>query len=1721
MQDGLMILGFHSSSPAVVRPTIVSGATASPALLSESVLRAWVHLAKRFFLASSLAVVSASMLAATPPNTAVTNTATANYTIGGTAAVVSGSVTVTTAKRTPASIQFLQYIPQGTGGSLETVATTQCNGQPMPAPNAFTPTATPLDVPGQLRLAPAKEYVKGDALFVKVTDYDQNLDAFVAETIQVKMSSGTNGAIDSETLTLTETGPSTGVFIGYIQSKARTPASPGAANDCQLTILGVNSPVQANYTDALDVVPTVAGSALIDPFGLLFNSISGVGVDGGIVFMMNMATGLPATVYCDDGVTVLPQPITTGSPTVCDPTVAAGSYRFPRAAPGNYRFLIVPPQGFAYPSTVPVASLPPGFVIDGTLAGNGASYGGRFALNLGPDLHIDTPVDPSSGNLQIIKTTAKTIVGEGEFVPYTLSIKNVSTVNALAVMIADQLPLGFRYRAGSARLNAALLANPSISTDGRTLTFNLGNLAASASTELKYVVEVTPQAKAGKAENVAFATGGHRSNTARATILVREDLMRSKTILIGTVYDGACNSEPAKGMPNVRIVLENGATVLTDSNGQWHIDNMIPGTHVVQLDKDSLPKNYAVLDCQPNNRFAGRSDAQFVNVRGGSLWRANFYVQSNAQNTDQSVQATNPSNTASTPVAGKQAPRQLVEKLPYDSDWLAAAQEGPQWLHPQKGFSPALPVIKFAVKHGLNDQVKIKMNGQDVGGYNYDGTQINAKNKVTLSLWSAVPLLDNENQLEITVTSPSGLVVLEEKRSIYYSEAPVKAQLMTAKSKLVADGKTQAIVAVRFLDRNNRPARRGINGEFQLNTPYESATQQETIRQDSLSGSANNKPSFEIADDGIAYIRLAPTTQSGEVVLNFDFGQNKLSASTAQGALSNDQQVRAWLVPGQRDWILVGFAQGTIGYKALSGNVQGAKDAKADDDLFDQNRVAFYAKGTIDSNTLLTIAYDSAKPRSDLGANASLKQAVEPDKFYTLYADATQTYFDAASARKLYLKVERSQFYALFGDFDTGLSVTEFARYNRSFNGIKSEYKGEQFSYTAFAAMTAQAFKKDEIQGNGTSGTYRLSSGQILANSEKIRIETRDRLRSEVLLKTETLVRYIDYNIDYVQGTVFFNKPVSSFDFKLNPITILVEYEAGDSNDEKLTAGGRAAVKMNDAALIGVTAVREGNVGAKGELYGVDLSLQLDAKTKAVLEYAQSKHESSSGIAKGNAWKAELLHSDLTLDAKAYIREQGSGFGLNQQAGSESGTRKAGIEARYKFNPSLSILAQVYQQSNLGNASEQQVAEARVDQKLSVQSDVFFGARAVRETSATGQDRSNNQFIGGASYAVTDTPVTIKATTELNASNEQQSSDFPNRYVVGADYKLNERTDLFTQFEWARGSVVSSKTSVLGFRVKPWSGAEAAAKIGSAGSTDGQRVYSDIGLTQRWQLDEHWLADVAAQRVQVLKAANPSGLATSSSVVSGNSTALSAGLAYSEKKWSANSRLEVSSGADSNTNLLLGAQRSLDNGLMIATGLSHRRAETGTTNTRNTLARLSLARRPLSSDWSWLNRLDFIDESTSSTSAGGSNIRVKKWVNSTHLNWSPSRHTQWSFQYAGKYVLDTLDGTAYRGYTDLMGAEVHRDLTGDLRSWDVGAHAARLHSYGSPSDQLSAGVSIGYKLTHNAWLSLGYNAVGFKDGDFSGANYRTKGAYLTLRIKADQDSFNLNRNRVNPLILPQ
>ena len=623
------------------------------------------------------------------------------------------------------------------------------------------------------------------------------------------------------------------------------------------------------------------------------------------------------------------------------------------------------------------------------------------------------------------------------------------------------------------------------------------------------------------------------------------------------------------------------------------------------------------------------------------------------------------------------------EQLPeFDMAWIENVQAGREWVWPPPVYYPSMPSTHIAVKHHPADKVTVTVNGEEVSPILLEKVLKHANGSVSVSYWRGVHLLEGDNRI-VAIIQPADTsqpVLLE--RILHVSTSPVRAEIVPELSTLTADGKNPPVIAIRMFDKDDYPIREGMTGKFAITAPYESYVGPAQTKLNDLVVKEETK--YIVGKEGVALIRLNPTNRTGEVIVSLPYANNR------------EEQYRVWLTPQKREWILVGLAEGTVGYSTVSGHMESLRASGVEDTYYEDGKVAFFAKGTIKGEWLLTMAYDSGKTGATSGPGSSLFQTINPNSYYTLYSDNSQQQYDAASARKLFLKIERSQFYTLFGDYNTGLTMTELSRYSRSLNGIKSEYQGKGYEFNVFASETGQSFTKDEIRGDGTSGLYHLSRKNIVLNSDKISIEVRDRFRSEVITSTRNLARYMDYTIDYDAGTIFFKEPIPSRDEIFNPIYIVVDYETRDVGKESLNYGGRLGVKFLDEKVkTGFTYIHEDQLVGRGDSFGLDAMWQVAAGTRLKAEVARSDTRFSGVKRDALAWLAEAEHRSPKLEGKIYYRELEHGFGLGQQAASEAGTRKAGAEATCRMSDALSINGQLYRQYNLVTGGQRDLIEGK------------------------------------------------------------------------------------------------------------------------------------------------------------------------------------------------------------------------------------------------------------------------------------------------------------------------------------------------------------------------------------------------------------------------------------------
>ena len=1907
----------------------------------------------------------------------------AQLTTGG-VSIANSSVNVTinvpVTVRTKSAIEFLKYSPGATPVNVALGAYHKSDNSWVPLnPPTLVGRATPIDLTKPVPLTAASIFHQGDPVFVQVTDLDQNLDPTKAETVFVTITDNFTG--DVEIVLLTETGPNTGVFVGYIQSAENT--TTAQKYDGKLTI-AEGSNLIASYTDIADSSDSSSTTAMVDPFGIVFNSSTGAPVDGVKVTLVDAATGNPATVYGDDGVSIFPSTVTTGTtPTDSSGRVynfPHGGFRFPYIQPGQYQFQVVTPAGFSAPSTVTDATLQ-------TLPGgpfalvNPGSRLTQFTVVSGSVIRIDIPIDPASSALWLNKTAGSDTVAVGDFLFYELDLQNTSKAGAApGVTITDTMPLGFRFRRGSARINGVVTPDPAISADGRTLIFAVGALAPQTTVSVRYVVEVAAGASVGIATNTATAAGlgGVTSNLAKATVHVKSDFLSSRSVLMGEVVNGSCGAPDAKdvkGVEGVRIFLEDGTFVDTDKRGMFHFEGITQGSHVVQLDLDSLPKGYEVVPCEENTRFAGTSYSQFVDLQGGSMWRVDFHVarqaklkkalpEPSAEKGEVSLELTSAlygdTIVYQVPLQGHNVPNsdlQLTVTLPegvtYETnssqldgkpiadpaiagtvliyplvsrpgDWNAKLRF--RAILPRSGESGQLrskatitgagisdagnnaPIAENVLRRvkeedhfrmpefvlhphfatfsaefsdedrldldelsrllmvlnieqikviGHTDNVRIAPRSRDIygdnmalslaraesiGRYLIEKLHLPSSKLELMGMGEKAPVADNRSEegralnrrVEIKVLTEKVVNMIchdlvkeksgiqkaeikapkpkqqdeEEKDAQETANTPEKKNGIQDKEGILSPFTgsviAQPINSVRiclnskltphlFLDGLEIPSDRigfsmkdpnngkviysyigvdfGQKGKHTLELkgtdPFGNARisqKVDVIRSGEIASiyvkSSNGnvadartpvKLQLEILDSAGQVIpaeveleirsgTLKPLKKEGDLtepgkkenpmgsskeLVHVDAKGNALFQpvnnsgpyKVALGINKVTVEAETYVKPFMRDWILVGLGEGTVGYNAIAGNMENLSDSGQDEHLYENGRLAFYAKGKVKGEWLLTMAYDSSKGKDGAGNN-SLFQTIDPNTYYTLYGDASKQQYDASSARKLYLKIERDQFYALFGDFDTGLTVTELSKYSRKMNGVKAEYQGKNVEANVFGSETPQAYAKDEIQGDGTSGLYHLSHTNIVLNSDTVTIEVRDRFRSEIIISSTVMNRFTDYSIDPTAGTIFFLQPVMSRDNNLNPIFIVAEYEV-NSASQAYTYGGRVGAKLLDQKLkAGFTYIHEGEVSGAGNSYGLDASYKPTDGTTIKAEVARTDTKLGDTTAAGNAYLGEVDHKTENLDAKLYYRELGVGFGLGQQNNSETATRKGGFDVAYKLNKEFTLSADAYRQYNLSTGGVEDVAEGKTAYSSGPYT-ASLGFRHADDTSSTAQNASSNQLTMGGSWLTLNKKLTLRVEHDQSIGGNTDTN-FPTSTTFGADYALTKQVTLFGQQVITSGNGTSANTTSVGMKATPWTGGSLNTSFGQDLDENGERMFALFGLKQTWKVTDKWSVDGAVERNQTLVNNQVYQLNANYPPPSGDTqafTSVSLGSTYTEKKWNWSNRLEVrTSDTDSKWGIVSSyvGEPAEGWGWSARCELFDTSADTGTKTVTGDL-RFGMVYRPLNTRWIFLDRLDFLydkDTTTITTTTTPTDTDNRRAVNNLSANYKLDNKTQISLFYGAKYVMETIDGTEYNGFTDTLGIEGRYDL---LKDWDIGLRGNVLHSWSVGQISFSAGPSVGYNVIKNAWVSLGYNLVGFTDKDFSASNYTAQGPYVRFRFKFDQNSVKEAFNWIN------
>lgn len=1648
----------------------------------------------------------------------VTNTARAEWSEGGVARGASSNTVRFDIEQGPVTLET--FHPLAGGALTVPVTASLCGGASVAVRGAGTSGALPVTVVPTTRLRP------GENLILRFTASSANRDPATIDTVAATLATARG---EREVLTIFETGANTGIFTGAVPTRSAPPAP--AAGDCALSVEDHDQiTVSIAHDDDAEPVTSSLVSVLADPFGYVFDSGDGSLVSGARVSLVEATSGAPAAVFAEDGVTPWPsvvysgQPVTDGAGNVYQ--MSPGEYRFPLAAFGSYRVVVEPPAPYSAPSRAARGDLSSlarpdrssFMVVD-------ASYGAPFALASLEPVRIDVPVDHPAASVGLAKSASRATAQPGDAVFYTVTVRNPDATRfSHGITLTDTPSPWLRLRPDTIRIDGQPAGSAaSVATDGRAFSIALPALAPGATVRIAYAMTVRADAPPGQAVNRVDAVDprGSRS-TAQASIRVERDTIASRMTLIGRVTAGTCGSvalSGGRGIGGVRIMLEDGSFAITDPDGRYHFEGLVPGTHVVQVQRQTLPTGGRLLDCAQSTRSAGNAGSRFVTGQGGSLLVADFVAEVPATEQPDAPAASGASAAAAS-VGAMAAPRPVLtnqEAAGAETDWLALGDGPAAFLFPAPDHNPRAPSVRVAVRHEVNQTVELLVDGRPVDPVAFEGARSAVRKTHAVSLWRGVALAEATTRLTALVRNADGSLHAELRREVAFVSSPWRAELLPERSNLVADGTTRPVVAVRLTDRRGRPVRSGISGTVAVSEPYQSAAMLDQLQLRQLSGRGSASPTWSVeGDDGVALIELAPTMVSGPLQLSFGFTDRDISRV---------QQVEGWVVPGALDWTLVGLAEGSVGARSIADNME--RSGRFDSDLGDGARVAFYAKGRVPGRFLMTMTYDSARQRDD----QRLFGALDPSAYYTVFADGSDRRFDAATREKLYLRIESSTFYAVYGDFVTGFDQTVLARYQRTATGLKAEGRFGRIHARAFAAETANRHRRDEIQGSGLTGPYRLGDRNVLASSERVAIEVRDRFRSEIVLSRRELTRFVDYDIDLLSGTITFREPVLSRDFDLNPQFIVIDYEVEDGLGQKAWNGGaRADYTLADGAIrLGASAITEAGEATRTELVALDLRVRAGSATEIRAEIGASRAEA----ARATAWLVEAEHRNGSVDLLAYAREIGARYGTGQQNGVELGRRKIGLDGRYAISETLSLVASGWLDRSLADGGERRAVQLAAAWRTAT-TDARLAIARFADRRADGSRGDSTVLEAGATRRLFGNRLELGATTSL-ALDRAEASDLPARHQLRVRYAAREWLRLVANYEIANGANAGATTLNGGVELAPWRGARVLTTLGRQGIGEGgKRSYAAFGLSQSLPVSDALTIDATfdgnrslsgLDQADLVNPAHPAaagGHLGEAGQLFEDFTAVTAGAGWRKDQWAATVRGEWRDGEKTTRRgIAAGLIRQLGNGVVVGSGANWTRAIAASGSTEILDAAVSMAYRPDSSALAFLARLEFRSDRVEGAASGETgpagrtaltvtgDARAARLVASVSANWSPPdeagvRRTEFGLFLGARYSLDRFDGLDLGSTTLLGGLDARVGIGPGI---DLGGSASVRANLEEGTAGFAIGPQVGFSPARDVLVTIGYNLAGFHDPDFSAARHTDSGLFAAIRAKFDSDSF--------------
>lgn len=331
------------------------------------------------------------------------------------------------------------------------------------------------------------------------------------------------------------------------------------------------------------------------------------------------------------------------------------------------------------------------------------------------------------------------------------------------------------------------------------------------------------------------------------------------------------------------------------------------------------------------------------------------------------------------------------------------------------------------------------------------------------------------------------------------------------------------------------------------------------------------------------------------------------------------------------DWFYVALADLTVGLRTGDDHIETVRPGEYDN-IYSKGRLAFYVKGKIKGEYLLTAAADTDEEElRELFGNIGKRNPrdflrhLDPDDYYPVYGDDSTMVEDAPTSGKFYVRLERGDSHVMWGNYNTSITGTEFLRSERSLYGANALYRSEDVTafgerrteVTAYAALPDSLPQREEFLATGGSA-YFMRRQDITVGSEVLTVEIRDAVTGRIVSR-RALQYGRDYSFDYLQGIAILKSPLSWQTAASGPVRdgafgggnvyLIAQYEFVPAADDVdgYVYGGRAQHWLTDNLRFGVTGMSETTGPADQIGLGADVEFRASETTFLRAEIARSE----------------------------------------------------------------------------------------------------------------------------------------------------------------------------------------------------------------------------------------------------------------------------------------------------------------------------------------------------------------------------------------------------------------------------------------------------------------------------------------------------------------------------------